>query len=77
MTKMTPQNPKMLTVKYKKKRICGNRLREKNILLFRLLRILQNITYTVKNVWSNMSPVEIIQGLFIIYVGKVEQIRYH
>lgn len=24
-----------------------------------------------------MSPAEIIQGLFIIYVGKVEQIRYH
>lgn len=61
MTKMTPQNPKMLTVKYKK-RICGNRLRKKNILLFRLLRILQNITHNVKTVWSNMSPAEIIQG---------------
>lgn len=74
MIKMTPQNPKMLTVKYKKKRICGNRLREKNILL---LQVIEDLAKHNINVWSNMSPAEIIQGLFIIYVGKVEQIRYH
>lgn len=79
MTKMTPQNPKMLTVKYKNKEYVEIGWEEKHFAFQVIEDLGKHNTHRENHLVKNESCRNHsgLQGLFIIYVGKVEQVRYH